>query len=88
MFHELSSVLANWLCIGCLSEWAGVRREYSNMQEIFSTTLYLVFFQDNDLDGQLVLRCVADARPPNVTYYWYHNEEPLTAVTGDTLQFR
>ena len=45
-------------------------------------------FQDVDPEGQLVLRCVADARPPNVTYYWYHNEEPLTAVTDATLHFR
>ena len=41
-----------------------------------------------DHDGQLVLRCVADARPPNVTYYWYHNGKPLTAVTDATLHFR
>ena len=39
-FGEESSVKAQRLCIGCLSQWAEVGRENSNMQEFFSTTLY------------------------------------------------
>ena len=36
-----SSVKADGLCIGCLSQWAEVGRENSNMQEFFCTTLYI-----------------------------------------------
>ena len=39
-FGEESSVKADGLCIGCLSQWAEVGRENSNMQEFFCTTLY------------------------------------------------
>ena len=38
-FSEESSVKADGLCIGCLSQWAEVGRENSNMQEFFCTTL-------------------------------------------------
>ncbi len=41
-----------------------------------------------DDDGQLVLRCDVSAHPANVTYYWYHNDEPLTTVIDATLHFR
>ena len=40
-FGEGSSVWADGLCIGCLGQWAEVRRENSNMQEFFCTTLYI-----------------------------------------------
>ena len=40
-FGEESSVKADGLCIGCLSQWAEVGRENSNMQEFFCTTLYI-----------------------------------------------
>ena len=39
-FGEESSVKADGLCIGCLSQWAEVGRENSNMQEFFCMTLY------------------------------------------------
>ena len=34
-FSEVSSVWADGQCIGCLDQWAAVRRENSNMQEFF-----------------------------------------------------
>ena len=42
-FGEESSVKADGLCIGCLGQWAEVRRENSNMQEFFCTSLYIEF---------------------------------------------
>ena len=35
---ELSSVQVVWLCIGCLSQWAAVRKDNSNVQEFFCMT--------------------------------------------------
>ena len=40
-FGEESSVKADGLCIGCLSQWAEVGRENSNMPEFFCMTLYM-----------------------------------------------
>ena len=39
-FGEESSVKVDGLCIGCISQWAEVERENSNMLEFFCTTLY------------------------------------------------
>ena len=39
-FGDTCSVRADGLCNGCLGQWAERGREYSNMQEFFSTTLY------------------------------------------------
>ena len=34
-FSEESTVWADWLCTGCLDQWAAGRRENANMQEFF-----------------------------------------------------
>ena len=40
-FGDTCSVRADWLCIGCLGQWAERGREDSNMHEFFCTTLYV-----------------------------------------------
>ena len=39
-------------------------------------------------DSGLHLRCDVDAFPSNVTFIWYHNDEPLPAEVGANLNFR
>ena len=39
-------------------------------------------------DSGLHLRCDVDAFPSNVTFIWYHNDEPLPTEVGANLNFR
>ena len=41
-FGDTCSVRADWLCIGCLGQWAERGRDNSNTQEFFCTTLYVL----------------------------------------------
>ena len=38
-FGDTCSVRADWLCIGCIGQWAEGGRDNSNTQEFFRTTL-------------------------------------------------
>ena len=42
-FSDTCSVRADWLCIGCLVQWAERGREDSNMHEFFCMTLYYYY---------------------------------------------
>ena len=43
---------------------------------------------EQTIDGGLNLRCDVDAFPPNVTYVWTHNQQPLYDTNGPTLMYR
>ena len=43
---------------------------------------------EETIDGGLNLRCDVDAFPPNVTYTWTHNDQPIPASDGPTLYYR
>ena len=43
---------------------------------------------EQTIDGGLNLRCDVDAFPPNVTYVWTHNAQPISASNGPTLYYR
>ena len=41
-----------------------------------------------DQDGRLHLLCEVDSNPPNVTYHWHHNDQPLPHALGASLHYR
>ena len=68
---------------------------YNDLDKVQASVHLNVFYKptcrirnEQTIDGGLNLRCDVDAFPPNVTYVWTHNQQPISASNGPTLYYR